>query len=155
MHNLIDIYCSIICLGFHLGLCPAFLSLQVQQPLERMQHFLAMMHDNCYHILGNAGPSLGLQFYQHPHLTDYIIHSSLANLALIPDYRLRRIVRTFLKPFIQWCPPQCYQTVLLPILNHLCPYSKFTYYLNFKSIILWFYEDLLIHTTILYNLIII
>uniref|UniRef100_A0A0P4W0G1 Importin N-terminal domain-containing protein n=1 Tax=Scylla olivacea TaxID=85551 RepID=A0A0P4W0G1_SCYOL len=95
---------------------------KVQQPLERMQHFLAMMHDNCYHILGNAGPSLGLQFYQHPHLTDYIIHSSLANLALIPDYRLRPIIRTFLKPFIQWCPPQCYQTVLLPILNHLCPY---------------------------------
>ncbi|KAG0711250.1 Exportin-5 [Chionoecetes opilio] len=95
---------------------------KVQQPLERMQCFLTMMHENCYHILGNAGPSLGLQFYQHQHLTDYIIHSSLANLSLIPDYRLRPIIRTFFKPFFQWCPPQCYQTVLLPILNHLCPY---------------------------------
>lgn len=97
---------------------------QVQQPLERMQFFLSMMHDNCYHILGNAGVSLGLQFYQHPHLTDYLVHSSLANLHLVPDYRLRPIIRTFLKPFIQWCPPQCYQTVLLPILNHLCPFSE-------------------------------
>lgn len=89
-----------------------------------MQFFLAMVHDNCYHVLGNAGMSLGLQFYQHPHLAEYLIHSSLANLHLVPDYRLRPIIRTFLKPFVQWCPPQCYQTVLLPILNHLCPYSK-------------------------------
>ncbi|XP_047474194.1 exportin-5-like [Penaeus chinensis] len=101
---------------------PCIDSPKVQQPLERMQFFLSMMHDNCYHILGNAGVSLGLQFYQHPHLTDYLVHSSLANLHLIPDYRLRPIIRTFLKPFIQWCPPQCYQTVLLPILNHLCPF---------------------------------
>ncbi|ROT67262.1 Exportin-5 [Penaeus vannamei] len=103
---------------------------KVQQPLERMQFFLSMMHDNCYHILGNAGVSLGLQFYQHPHLTDYLVHSSLANLHLIPDYRLRPIIRTFLKPFIQWCPPQCYQTVLLPILNHLCPFSECYYYFS-------------------------
>lgn len=89
-----------------------------------MQFFLTMVHDNCYHILGNAGTSLGLQFYQHPHLADYLIQSSLANLHLVPDYRLRPIIRTFLKPFIQRCPPPCYQTVLLPILNHLCPYSK-------------------------------
>ncbi|KAG7171528.1 Exportin-5-like [Homarus americanus] len=101
---------------------PCIDSPKVQQPLERMQFFLSMMHDNCYHILGNAGVSLGLQFYQHPHLSDYLIHSSLANLHLIPDYRLRPIIRTFLKPFVQWCPPQCYQAVLLPILNHLCPY---------------------------------
>ncbi|XP_045606825.1 exportin-5 isoform X2 [Procambarus clarkii] len=101
---------------------PCIDSPKVQQPLERMQYFLSMMHDNCYHILGNAGMSLGLQFYQHTHLAEYLIHSSLANLHLIPDYRLRPIIRTFLKPFIQCCPPQCYQTVLLPILKHLCPY---------------------------------
>ncbi|XP_071532489.1 exportin-5 [Panulirus ornatus] len=103
---------------------PCIDSPKVQLPIERMQFFLSMMHDNCYHILGNAGMSLGLQFYQHPHLSEYLIHSSLANLHLIPDYRLRPIIRTFLKPFIQWCPPQCYQTVLLPILYHLCPYMS-------------------------------
>ncbi|KAK8751328.1 hypothetical protein OTU49_014122 [Cherax quadricarinatus] len=101
---------------------PCIDSPKVQQPLERMQHFLSMLHSNCYHILGNAGLSLGLQFYQHSHLTDYLIHSSLTNLHLIPDYRLRPIIRTFLRPFIQCCPPQCYHVVLLPILNHLCPY---------------------------------
>ncbi|KAK7075731.1 Exportin-5 [Halocaridina rubra] len=95
---------------------------KVQHPLERMQYFLSIVHDNCYHILGNAGMSLGLQFYQHPHLAEYIIHSSLSNLHFIPEYRLRPIIRTFLKPFIQSCPPECYRAVLLPILNHFCPY---------------------------------
>ncbi|CAL4094646.1 unnamed protein product [Meganyctiphanes norvegica] len=95
---------------------------KVQQPLERMQYFLLMVHDNCYHILGNAGPSLGLEFYQYPHLAEYIVHSALTNLDLIPDYRLRPVIRIFLKPFIQACPPSCHQALLLPVLNHLTSY---------------------------------
>lgn len=95
---------------------------KVQQPLERMQYFLLMVHDNCFHVLGNAGPSLGLEFYQYPHLAEYIVHTALTNLNDIPDYRLRPVIRTFLKPFIQSCPPSCHQTLLLPILNHVTSY---------------------------------
>lgn len=95
---------------------------KVQHPLERMQYFLSMVHDHSYHILGNAGASLGAEFYQQPHLAEYLIHSSFANLHLIPDYRIRPIIRTFLKPFIQSCPAEYYRPVLLPVLNHVCPY---------------------------------
>ncbi|XP_076068293.1 exportin-5-like protein Ranbp21 isoform X2 [Oratosquilla oratoria] len=97
---------------------------KVQQPLDRMQHFLTMVHDNCYHILGNAGPSLGLEFYQYQHLSECLIHSAFSNLHLIPDYRLRPIFRTFLKPFIQNCPSKCQEAVLLPLLRHLFPYMS-------------------------------
>ncbi|KAK4329340.1 hypothetical protein Pmani_000289 [Petrolisthes manimaculis] len=95
---------------------------KVQNPLERMQNFLSMMHDSLNHILGNAGPSLGPQFYQTPNLPQYIVHSSLSGLHFLPDYRLRPIIRVFLKPFVQWCPAQCYHSIILPILHHLCPY---------------------------------
>lgn len=42
----------------------------------------------------------------------------------IPDYRLRPIIRTFLKPFIGACPSVFYEPDILPVLASVCPYSK-------------------------------
>lgn len=101
-----------------------------QTPLDRMQRFLTMVHDNCYHILGNAGPSLGRDFYQLPNLAASLITSAFSNLDAIPDYRLRPIVRVFMKPFIHSCPASYYETIVMPILANFCSYSKlkFTYF---------------------------
>lgn len=38
---------------------------------------------------------------------------------MIPDYRLRPIIRVFMKPFIYSCPPAFYESVLVPVLAHV------------------------------------
>ncbi|XP_069685325.1 exportin-5 isoform X2 [Periplaneta americana] len=110
---------------------------RAQTPLDRMQHFLTMVHDTTYHILGNTGPSLGRDFYQMEGLVPNILATMFSNLEAAPDYRLRPLVRAFLKPFVCSCPPVCYETVLLPVLAQICPYM-FTH-LNNK----WRYLTLL------------
>ncbi|KAG8236610.1 hypothetical protein J437_LFUL017051 [Ladona fulva] len=93
-----------------------------QTPLDRMQHFLSSVHDNCYHILGAAGPSLGRDLYRLPNLASSLISTVFSNLEVIPDYRLRPISRVFLKPFVCSCPSSSYEDVLLPLLARYCPY---------------------------------
>ncbi|XP_013773403.1 exportin-5-like [Limulus polyphemus] len=93
----------------------------MKQPPERMKHFMSTVHETCYHILGNSGPSLGADFYAIPNLAAAIVSSVFADLNNVPDYRLRPVIRIFMKPFIQHCPPQFYQTALIPVLEVLCP----------------------------------
>ncbi|PSN35462.1 Exportin-5 [Blattella germanica] len=95
---------------------------RAQTPLERMQHFLTMVHDAMYHTLGSAGPSLGRDFYTMDGLVPDILMSMFSNLDVVPDYRIRLLVRSFLKPFVCSCPSVCYESVLLPVLANICPY---------------------------------
>ncbi|KAJ8919365.1 hypothetical protein NQ315_016457 [Exocentrus adspersus] len=93
----------------------------VQSPLERMQRFLTGLHESCYHLVGSLGPSLGRDLYNIPDLGLAIINSVLSYLQYVPDYRIRPIIRVFLKPFIYSCPAPYYEMVLLPIMAHLTP----------------------------------
>ncbi|XP_052872202.1 exportin-5 [Anopheles cruzii] len=88
----------------------------------RMQMFLSNVFEHCYHMMGSAGPSLGRDLYALPGLADAIVGTVFASLEYVPDFRLRTIVRVFLKPFIYTCPPVFHETVLLPILAHLAPF---------------------------------
>ncbi|ELU03767.1 hypothetical protein CAPTEDRAFT_151775 [Capitella teleta] len=97
-------------------------STSCKQPLQRMQSFLTTVHFNCYHIIGNAGPMLGHEFYQAPALASSLINSIFTHLHCQPDYRVKPIIRAFIKPFTQSCPPEFYEPVLLPVLGALCPY---------------------------------
>ncbi|XP_033734576.1 exportin-5-like [Pecten maximus] len=93
-----------------------------RQPLERMQLFLSTTHDTCCHILGNAGPCLGQEFYTIPNLTQSLLSSILTKLDILPDYRLKPMIRVFVKPFVQNCPRRCYEMAVIPLLAYLCPY---------------------------------
>lgn len=42
---------------------------------------------------------------------------------MIPDYRLRPIIRVFMKPFTYSCPPAFYESVLVPVLAHVSTHS--------------------------------
>ena len=46
-----------------------------------------------YHILGNAGQSMGVQFYQSPSLAPSLANSVFLNLDQLPDYRLKIVIR--------------------------------------------------------------
>lgn len=93
-------------------------------PFEKMQNHLTILYESCYHMMGSAGPSLGRDLYQLPGISNALIGSVFSCLDKIPDYRLRPIIRVFLKPFVYSCPPAFYADVLLPIFAHLAPFSK-------------------------------
>lgn len=90
--------------------------------LERMQGFFCTLYDNCFHILGNAGPSMLQDFFAISNFAESVINSAFVNLENIPDYRLRPVLRVFVKPLVQSCPPEHYETVLCPILGPLFSY---------------------------------
>uniref|UniRef100_T1J6B3 Exportin-5 C-terminal domain-containing protein n=1 Tax=Strigamia maritima TaxID=126957 RepID=T1J6B3_STRMM len=97
-------------------------AIDTKQPLERMQHFITSVHDYCYHILGNACPNLMHEFFVMPGLGQHVISHVFYSIDLVPDYRLRSVIRIFMKPFVQFCPSDCYETTLVPVLIQLCPY---------------------------------
>lgn len=51
-----------------------------QTPFERMQQFLQITHENCFHILGSAGPALGRDFFQIPQLAPALVSHVFTNL---------------------------------------------------------------------------
>ncbi|XP_011176938.1 exportin-5 [Zeugodacus cucurbitae] len=90
--------------------------------VDRIQQFMSLLYESCYHMMGSAGPSLGRDLYQLQGIADALINSVFASLEDVPDYRLRPIVRVFFKPFVYSCPPAFYDTVLVPIFAHLAPF---------------------------------
>ncbi|XP_003789268.1 exportin-5 [Otolemur garnettii] len=90
--------------------------------LERMQHFFSTLYENCFHILGKAGPSMQQDFYTVEDLATQLLSSAFINLNNIPDYRLRPMLRVFVKPLVLFCPPEHHETLLSPILGPLFTY---------------------------------
>lgn len=89
---------------------------------DRMQTFLSLVFEHCYHMMGSAGPSLGRDLYALPGIAEALIGSIFASLENVPDFRLRTIVRVFFKPFVYSCAPVFHETVLLPIFAHIAPF---------------------------------
>ncbi|XP_060225512.1 exportin-5 [Meriones unguiculatus] len=90
--------------------------------LERMQHFFSILYENCYHILGKAGPSMQQDFYTVEDLATQLLGSAFVNLNNIPDFRLKSMLRVFVKPLVLFCPPEHYETLVSPILGPLFTY---------------------------------
>lgn len=99
-----------------------------QTTVTKLQTYLTTLFENCYHLLGAAGPSLGRDLYQLPGIGMALVNSVFSGLLNVPDYRLRTIIRVFLKPFIYSCPPAFYDTVLMDVLKHLLPLSEYDYF---------------------------
>ncbi|XP_075719893.1 LOW QUALITY PROTEIN: exportin-5 [Rhinoderma darwinii] len=86
---------------------------------ERMQGFFCSAHDCCCQILGNIGPSLLQDYYSVPDLPIRLVNSAFCNLNHMPDFRLRPMLRLFVKPLILSCPLDKYESLLNPILGPL------------------------------------
>ena len=59
---------------------------------------------------------VGYEFYQQPELAAGLCRSVFSDLPGLPDFRLRAINRMFLKNFINKCPVEFLEPVLLPVL---------------------------------------
>ncbi|XP_049592535.1 exportin-5 [Syngnathus scovelli] len=90
--------------------------------LERMQFFLTQLYDNCFQILGNAGVSLQQEFFDVDRLAEEISASVFFSLDHVPDYRLRPIIRFFLKQMVVSCPAKYNDSLLCPLLGPLFNY---------------------------------
>lgn len=90
--------------------------------LERMQGFFCSLYDNCFHVLGNAGSSMQQDFYTVEGLANELLNSAFVNLNNIPDYRLRPMIRVFVKPLVLSCPPEHHETLVYPILGPFLTY---------------------------------
>lgn len=92
--------------------------------VTKLQTYMQTLFDNCYHLLGSAGPSLGRDLYELPGIGTALVNSVFASLMNVPDHRLRTIIRVFLKPFIYSCPPALYDSVIMDVLKHVLPLSE-------------------------------
>ncbi|XP_072565537.1 exportin-5 isoform X1 [Paramormyrops kingsleyae] len=90
--------------------------------LERMQGFFCTLYDNCFHILGNAGPSLHQDFYSIEGLAQQLTSAALVHLDHVPDHRLRSMLRVFVKQLVISCPQEYYDSLLCPLLAPLFAY---------------------------------
>ncbi|XP_026165661.1 exportin-5 [Mastacembelus armatus] len=92
--------------------------------LERMQGFFTALYDNCFQVLGNAGPSLQQDFYTIERLAEEITGSAFVSLDHVPDHRLRPMIRLFLKQLVLSCPQEYYNSLLCPLLGPLFAYMQ-------------------------------
>lgn len=93
-----------------------------QSPVERVQNFLAQIHNNVFVLLGSFGETLGDQFYATPGLAVAVAGTTCGHgMEYIPDFRLRTVVKVFCRPFITSCPAHFHQSVILPFLAHFLP----------------------------------
>uniref|UniRef100_A0A7N8YF45 Exportin-5 n=1 Tax=Mastacembelus armatus TaxID=205130 RepID=A0A7N8YF45_9TELE len=77
--------------------------------LERMQGFFTALYDNCFQVLGNAGPSLQQDFYTIERLAEEITGSAFVSL----DHQL-----------VLSCPQEYYNSLLCPLLGPLFAYMQ-------------------------------
>lgn len=101
-----------------------------KSPFDYMQHFLTQLFDNCYHLMGSSGSALGRDLYGLDGLATALANSIFSNLEHVPDFRLRTIVRVFLRPFVYSCPTTYHSSVLVPVFGHFAPFSEFFFLLQ-------------------------
>lgn len=107
--------------------------LKQKTPFDYMQQFLSSLFENCYHLMGSSGISLGRDLYGLEGLATALINSVFSNLEHVPDFRLRTIVRVFLRPFVYSCPTAYHASVLVPVFGHFAPFSEFKVLFDFSS----------------------
>jgi len=88
----------------------------------KLQMFVYEQFENLFNILAQFCFNLGHQFYKQPGLSSALMASVFQGIDDIPDYRMRPIVRLFMKSLINKCPKSCFGSVLAPVLSQFCPY---------------------------------
>lgn len=88
----------------------------------KMQNFLIGLYESCFTVITKTCQNLGYDFYQLPNFAPSFAASVFCHLDTIPDYRLRVMVKQFMKTFIFCCPVSKQDSILLPIFGYFTPY---------------------------------
>jgi len=89
----------------------------VFNPIHITKSYLYHLADSCYHTLGFAGACLSHDFYSIPGLSQLITENVVKSLTYVPNYRMRFVVRNFIKLFILNCPLYHQMNVVIPVLS--------------------------------------
>uniref|UniRef100_A0AAY4D9F0 Importin N-terminal domain-containing protein n=1 Tax=Denticeps clupeoides TaxID=299321 RepID=A0AAY4D9F0_9TELE len=95
VHEVMDVERNLV-LGLPQPVLDIYDSPVYKTTLERMQGFFCTLYDNCFHVMGNLGPSLHQDFYTIEGLAEQIIGSMFTNLDSLPDNRLRPLIHILL-----------------------------------------------------------
>ncbi|XP_023336728.1 exportin-5 [Eurytemora carolleeae] len=95
--------------------------IKVPEPVVKMQNFITELFESCQHLLSHLCTNIGYEFYHQPSLAEGLCMTVLLHLEGLPDFRLRAINRMFLKSFINKCPVECFDAVLIPMLKQVVP----------------------------------
>eukprot|EP00057_Strongylocentrotus_purpuratus_P015611 XP_011670085.1 PREDICTED: exportin-5 [Strongylocentrotus purpuratus] len=90
--------------------------------VEKVQIFLTVVYETTCHLFADCFKSLGYEFFAAEGLSSQLLESIFTNLHHLPDYRLRHIIRVVTKGFVQSCPRECWQSVLVPVMTGLTSY---------------------------------
>uniref|UniRef100_A0A8C2G5F2 Exportin 5 n=1 Tax=Cyprinus carpio TaxID=7962 RepID=A0A8C2G5F2_CYPCA len=100
-------------LGIPQPVLDAYDSSAYRNIVERMQGFFSSLYDNCYQVLGNAGPCMQQDFYATEDLAEQIVGSAFIHLDSVPDHRLRPL------QLVMSCPYDYHDSLLCPLLGPL------------------------------------
>uniref|UniRef100_A0A672NMW9 Exportin 5 n=1 Tax=Sinocyclocheilus grahami TaxID=75366 RepID=A0A672NMW9_SINGR len=109
-------------LGIPQPLLDAYDSSAYRNIAERMQGFFSSLYDNCYHVLGNAGPCMQQDFYAIEGLAEQIVGSAFTHLDSVPDHRLLFLDLRVFGQLVMSCPHDYYDSLLNPLLGPLFTY---------------------------------
>ncbi|XP_054713639.1 exportin-5-like [Uloborus diversus] len=96
-------------------------SQQPRTPFERMKTHLQTLYENCIQILGCSVENLFIDFYTIQSLPCLLTDNMFCNIHNLTDYKLRQLIRIFLKPFFLQCPPTAYDMLV----NVIFGFSQF------------------------------
>nr|XP_054758894.1 exportin-5-like [Lytechinus pictus] len=106
-----------------LGLLGNSTEIPANKPVvEKVQIFLTVIYETTCHLFSDCFQSLGYEFFTADGLSSQLLESIFTNLNHLPDYRLRHIIRVVTKSFVQACPKECWQSVLVPVMTGLTSY---------------------------------
>ena len=92
------------------------------QESKKLQNFVVEQFENLFHILAQSCQLFSHQFYKQPGLAGALVNFVFQELHHLPDYRMRPVIRLFLKTLINKCPKSCFGPVLAPVLTTICPH---------------------------------
>ena len=92
------------------------------QESRKLQFFIVEQFENLFHVLAQSCQLFGHQFYKQPGLAGALVTFVFQEVQHLPDYRMRPVIRMFLKTLINKCPKSCFGPVLAPVLTTICPH---------------------------------
>ncbi|CAG7835244.1 unnamed protein product [Allacma fusca] len=89
---------------------------------EKFQIFVRALEDSTYTILGGCGPKFGNKLYSIPHIVDAYLSYIGDSSAKMNDFQIRRFLKMVYRPFLQSCPFEYVETVMIPFIQQFGPF---------------------------------